>query len=403
MAAVVLALGPAQVAARPVAHAAAGGHPKLTVSAPRTTRSGSVTVRGRTAVRSVVTVSGGVLPAMAVTGRDGTFAVEVGLRPGRRNHLTVRASSGGRRPARRVTVEQRPGKARGRATGRVLDAATRRPVAVATASYGTRTARSGGDGRYTLTGLPDGRLTIAVRAPGRLDGLTAAVLSGGRGQAADASVQRRAAPVRVGPRGGSYSGKGWRVTVPAGAVRKRTGLNLTPLAVTGMKDAFGTGVLDLSPDGLRFARPITVAVDPGAFGRDPARTVIRGLDSGRLTVTTPRTRVVGKEMVFRLDRLGGLEVRADLPETSSGDGAFDIMVRYRRPRWESGDLSGGRGGLGGTSAAVGYTNGSGEPGTFLEVPGSRTPGSFLDTAPNDLAHTSTGSDQTGVHVYPIRS
>lgn len=83
-------------------------------------------------------------------------------------------------------------------------------------------------------------------------------------------------------------------------------------------------------------------------------------------------------------------------------GAFDIVLRYRQLQWEAGDASGGTGGLGGVSAGVGYTNGSGEPGTFLELSGSRRPGAFLDTSPTGLSRTSTSSDEAGVHVFPVR-
>ena len=83
-------------------------------------------------------------------------------------------------------------------------------------------------------------------------------------------------------------------------------------------------------------------------------------------------------------------------------GAFDIVLRYRQLRWKTGDASGGVDGLGGTSAGVGYSNGSGTPGTFLEVAGSRQPGALLDTSPTGMSRTSTNSDQIGVHVFPIR-
>ncbi|GAA4631992.1 hypothetical protein GCM10023196_063570 [Actinoallomurus vinaceus] len=332
-AAIAMALGLAQApaeAATAATHVATG----LTVSAPRKTRSGSVTLRGRTAARSVVMVSGGVLPAAAFTGRGGTFSVEVLLRPSRRNHLTVTAYSGKRRLTKRVTVQQRSGKARGQVTGRVLDAGTHKPVAGATASYGSRTAKTDGSGRYTLIGLPDGSVAVSVHGPGRLGELAVAAVSAGRGQALDTPVQQLATPVQVGPRGGSYAGKGWRVTVPAGAVRKPTRLNLTPLKVTGMKEIFGSGILDLSPNGLRFAKPITVAVEPGVVGLQPARTVIKGFDPDRMTVTTPRAKVVGKTLVFQVDRLRGLEVRADLPVLPSDwckplTGRFDVPLVRR--------------------------------------------------------------------------
>ena len=67
-----------------------------------------------------------------------------------------------------------------------------------------------------------------------------------------------------------------------------------------------------------------------------------------------------------------------------------------------GDASGGANGLGGTSAAAGYTNGTASAGTFLELPGSRTPGALLDSSATGLTRTSTNSDEAGVHVFPIR-
>jgi hypothetical protein len=84
-------------------------------------------------------------------------------------------------------------------------------------------------------------------------------------------------------------------------------------------------------------------------------------------------------------------------------GAFDIVLKYQKLQWETGDVSDGVSGLGGSSAAVGYSNGSGQPGTFLELPGSRVPGSFLDGAPGSLVTGSRNStNEPGLYVYPIR-
>lgn len=85
---------------------------------------------------------------------------------------------------------------------------------------------------------------------------------------------------------------------------------------------------------------------------------------------------------------------------SSGD--MDIVFNYDQIQWETGDASGGRGGLGGTSARVGFSNGSGEDGTFFEMPGSAVPGAFLDSSPTGLATGSAGSTQPGRHVFRIR-
>jgi len=83
------------------------------------------------------------------------------------------------------------------------------------------------------------------------------------------------------------------------------------------------------------------------------------------------------------------------PELGAGD--FDIEFNYQQIQWETGDASGGTNGLGGgmNAAAVGYTNGSGAPGTFFQLPGSHTPGALIDGGPdalisNDLLATTPG-------------
>lgn len=63
-----------------------------------------------------------------------------------------------------------------------------------------------------------------------------------------------------------------------------------------------------------------------------------------------------------------------------GAGDFDIVFGYDSIQWETGQASGGN--LvcqGGASARVGYSNGTGNPGTFFELAGSGVPGAFLDS------------------------
>jgi hypothetical protein len=127
-------------------------------------------------------------------------------------------------------------------------------------------------------------------------------------------------------------------------------------------------------------------------------------DGGQSVFTPLRPDHYGRVGYFnaRNDKLNSFHLflvdRADV-----APGAFDIVFSYRQLQWETGGASGGTGGLGGTSAAVGYANGSGAPGTFLEVTGSRVPGSFLDGAPTGLSRTSTNSTRAGVHVFPVRT
>ncbi|MDR0700965.1 MAG: PEP-CTERM sorting domain-containing protein [Azoarcus sp.] len=68
------------------------------------------------------------------------------------------------------------------------------------------------------------------------------------------------------------------------------------------------------------------------------------------------------------------------------NGDFDIIFNYDTIQWETGTASGGSGsGLGGSSARAGYSNGTGDEGSFLELPGSAINGAFLDGGEYALA------------------
>lgn len=58
----------------------------------------------------------------------------------------------------------------------------------------------------------------------------------------------------------------------------------------------------------------------------------------------------------------------DRSDVSAGD--FDVVFEYAQVQWETGNVSGGSGGIGGTAARAGFANGSGLAGTFFELPGS---------------------------------
>jgi hypothetical protein len=103
-----------------------------------------------------------------------------------------------------------------------------------------------------------------------------------------------------------------------------------------------------------------------------------------------------------LDKLNKFQLL--LTESSTGPGDFDIEFNYDRIRWETGDASGGSGGLGGSSAHVGFSNGTGQPGTFCELQGSGVPGSFLDSNPAlGLIYRSLNSDIPGRFVFFARN
>ena len=84
-------------------------------------------------------------------------------------------------------------------------------------------------------------------------------------------------------------------------------------------------------------------------------------------------------------------------------GAFDIEFDYDQIQWEAGDVSGGSGGLGGISARAGFSDGTGRPGTSVQLSGSGVNGAFLDSnTTGGLIHNSINGDQPGRYVFAVR-
>lgn len=102
------------------------------------------------------------------------------------------------------------------------------------------------------------------------------------------------------------------------------------------------------------------------------------------------------------DKLNTFQViltdRADV-----GAGDFDIYFNYDTIQWETGDASGGSGGLGGVSAAVGYNAGQpGDPdGTYFQLAGSLVNGALLDGGPDALV-SNTNDGVTGQYLFQVR-
>ncbi len=92
-------------------------------------------------------------------------------------------------------------------------------------------------------------------------------------------------------------------------------------------------------------------------------------------------------------------ILVDRPDVGTGN--FDIYFNYGQIQWETGDASGGTNGLGGTSAAVGFSGGSGDPGTNYQFAGSLVPGSFLDGGPNALV-ANTNDGVAGQYLFEVR-
>ena len=87
---------------------------------------------------------------------------------------------------------------------------------------------------------------------------------------------------------------------------------------------------------------------------------------------------------------------------ATGAGNFDIYFNYDQIQWETGSASGGTLGLGGTSAAVGYANGSGAAGTFGQLPGSLVNGALLDNGPRSLSRN-TNNGVVGQYYFQVRN
>lgn len=89
--------------------------------------------------------------------------------------------------------------------------------------------------------------------------------------------------------------------------------------------------------------------------------------------------------------------------SDTGAGNFDIEFNYDKIQWETGGASGGTNGLGGNSARVGYSNGTGVPGSSFELAGSAVNGAFLDGGSNSLIANSLNSAVLGRYTFNARN
>ncbi len=102
------------------------------------------------------------------------------------------------------------------------------------------------------------------------------------------------------------------------------------------------------------------------------------------------------------DRLNTFQIVL-IDRSDTGSGNFDVEFNYERIQWETGDASGGTGGLGGTPVVVGWSNGSGAPGTSFELAGSLISGQFLDNGPRALARRRLNSPVLGRYLFRARN
>jgi hypothetical protein len=86
--------------------------------------------------------------------------------------------------------------------------------------------------------------------------------------------------------------------------------------------------------------------------------------------------------------------------SDAGAGNFDVVMNFDKIQWETGDASGGSGGIGGVSAHMGYSDGAGNS---FELPGSGVNGALLDSNTTGLVHRSLNSLQLGRYIFSIRN
>lgn len=102
------------------------------------------------------------------------------------------------------------------------------------------------------------------------------------------------------------------------------------------------------------------------------------------------------------DKLNSFQVIL-IDRSDQGAGDFDIEFNYNSIQWETGDADGGMDGLGGTSAAVGYSNGlTGKNNIYLQLPGSLVNGALIDGGPDALISHSLNSTEPGRYIFPVR-
>ena len=92
-----------------------------------------------------------------------------------------------------------------------------------------------------------------------------------------------------------------------------------------------------------------------------------------------------------------------IDRSDTGAGNFDIEFNYDNVSWETGDASGGSGGFGGTPAAVGWSNGSGQAGTSYELDGSLISGALLNSGSRALIKRRVNSQLFGRYVFRARN
>jgi hypothetical protein len=95
-------------------------------------------------------------------------------------------------------------------------------------------------------------------------------------------------------------------------------------------------------------------------------------------------------------------IMIDRSDRTNGD--FDLEFNYSRIQWETGDVSGGMDGLGGSSARAGYASANVSTNLSFELNGSGVNGAFLDSnAASGLIYTNFNSTVPGRYVFQFHN
>lgn len=89
-----------------------------------------------------------------------------------------------------------------------------------------------------------------------------------------------------------------------------------------------------------------------------------------------------------------------IDRSDTGVGNFDFEFNENQIRWETGDVSGGDNGFGGSCAVAGYSNGNG---TYSQLTGSTVCGALLNGGPNALNTHSLNSNVAGRYLFSVRN
>jgi uncharacterized protein (TIGR03437 family) len=169
---------------------------------------------------------------------------------------------------------------------------------------------------------------------------------------------------------------------------------------------FSDSLSDFTPNGLAQGVGIPI-IAPFFADVDTTGTGSGVVQYGNATINGFNTFVANYINVgyfdANTDKLNSFQVVL-YDRSDTGAGNFDIEFNYNQILWETGDASGGTDGLGGTSAAVGYSNGlTGSDNIYFQLTGSLVDGALINGGPDALVSHSLNSAVPGRYVFPVRA